>query len=67
MFAGVVCGMTRGGSLGAGRGVAVLGRWGGIFIHGALAWLIGCYLPCLALRQHMRECVVVTVGVRMGM
>lgn len=58
--------MTGGGSLRAGVGVAVLGRWRWIFIHRALAWLIGSYLLCLALRQPMRECVVVTMGVRKG-
>lgn len=66
MFAGIVCGMTGGGSLRAGRDVAVLGRRRGIFIHGALAWLIGCHLPCLALLQPVRKRVVVTVRVRKG-
>lgn len=64
MFAGIVCGMTGGGSLRACGGIAVLGRWRGIFIHGALAWLIGCHLPCLALWQPVRKHVVVTMRVR---
>lgn len=67
MFAGIVRWMTGGGSLRAGGGVAVLGRWCWIFMHGALPWLIGSYLSCLALRQSVRECVVVTVEVRKGM
>lgn len=61
MFAGFLCWMSRGGSLRAGSGVAVLGRWRGVLIHRALTWLIGHHLPCLAIRQPMLECVVVSM------